>query len=85
VSACGAFQRHAAIPEVQQEIMTSNGARDLTNRGTAAVDNLPEIAIVDCRQAKPGQDAKKHDVITRRKFDAPRSAHGFSRFWSRAW
>jgi hypothetical protein len=74
VSACDAFQKHAAIPEMQQESVASSRTSDLPNRRKPTVDDVAEILMVHRRPAKPSQDAKKHDVIMRRKFDAPLSS-----------
>jgi hypothetical protein len=53
VSACGAFQKHAAIPEMQQEIVASSRTPDLPNRRKPAVDDVAEIVMVHRRPAKP--------------------------------
>jgi hypothetical protein len=49
VSACGASQEHAAISDVQQEIMASNSASHVTSPGKTAVDDPLEMVVVDCR------------------------------------
>jgi hypothetical protein len=53
VSAFGAFQKHAVVAEVQQEIVPSNGTSPATNPGKRVPDVIPEMAVIDCRQAKP--------------------------------
>ena len=53
VSASGASQRHAAIPEMQQEIMSSNRTSHVTNPRKPAIYRIPEMVVVECGRAKP--------------------------------